>query len=162
MNIEYREIDDSEIIFLEEMLYESLFVPAGGEKYPPSILRRPEINRYIKDWGNLPLDIAFVAVVNDELTGAVWGRAFQPPDTGYGFIDEHTPEISIAVMEEYRNRRIGARLLETIFGYYRGCGVKSVSLAVDKMNPAKNLYLRAGFKTVAENNTDFIMKKDLE
>jgi hypothetical protein len=37
--------------FLWEMLYQSLYVPAGRAPFARSILRQPELAVYVKDWG---------------------------------------------------------------------------------------------------------------
>ncbi|MCK5266876.1 MAG: GNAT family N-acetyltransferase [Spirochaetes bacterium] len=161
MERKYREININEIGFLKEMLYLALYVPEGQEKYPVSIVEKPEIKKYVKDWGKTSLDIAFVAVEKKELAGAIWGRAFQQPDVGYGFIDKYTPEISIAVKKEFRNKGIGTQLIQIISDHYKNRGIEAISLSVDKPNKAHELYVRTGFKTVSSNKTDYIMRKKL-
>ena len=143
------------------MLYLALYVPEGQKKYPFSIVEKPEIIKYVKDWGKSSLDFAFVAVEKNELVGAIWGRAFQPPDVGFGFIDKYTPEISIAVKEKFRNKGIGTQLIQIISDHYQNIGIKAISLSVDKPNKAKELYFKAGFKIVSSNKTDYIMRKKL-
>ncbi len=76
------------------MLYLALYVPSGQEKYPLSIVEKPEIIKYVKNWSEILNDIAFVAVDKKELIAAICSRAFQPPNIGFGFIDKNTPEIS--------------------------------------------------------------------
>ena len=97
MNMIIREIKQNEIYFLKEMLYLALYVPEGKSPFPKSIIENPDISKYIDHWGTLPNDIALVAVFNEKLIGAVWGRTFNSLKPGYGFIDENTPEISIGV-----------------------------------------------------------------
>ena len=157
----FREMHSSEAGFLKKMLYESLFVPEGKECYPNSVLECPELAKYYLNWGSIPYDLAFVAEENGELVGAVWGRAHQPPHQGYGYIDSDIPEIGIAVKSTYRNSGTGTRLLKLISEHYATLQVRSISLSVDKLNPAKRLYSRMGFVVVEQNSSDFVMRKDL-
>ena len=156
-----REIKHNEIAFLKEMLYMALYVPEGQPPFPKSILDNPDISKYINHWGTLPNDLALVAVFNDELIGAIWGRTFSKSNAGFGFIDENTPEICMAVKEKFRNRGIGAKLIDEISKIYFSKGIKSISLSVDKQNRAKLLYLRNGFIIVKDEGADFTMKKNI-
>lgn len=157
----YREIDSREIKFLKEMLYEALFVPEGQPPFPLSILDKPEISNYIDNWGQLPNDLAIVAEFNNELIGAIWGRSFQPPKIGFGFVDRETPEISMAIIKSFRNKGIGTRLIEEISNRYAKKKIKAISLSVDELNKAKNLYERSGFEIIANTGTSVTMKKEL-
>ena len=161
MNMIIREIKQNEIYFLKEMLYLALYVPEGKSPFPKSIIENPDISKYIDHWGTLPNDIALVAVFNEKLIGAVWGRTFNSLKPGYGFIDENTPEISMAVKKEFRNQGIGAKLIDEITGIYSSRGIKSISLSVDKRNRAKSLYARKGFIAVTDKDTAVTMKKIL-
>ena len=160
MNI--REIKHNEIDFLREMLYTALYVPEGQPPFPKSILEHPDISKYIAHWDTLPNDLALVAVINNELVGAIWGRTFSKSKAGYGFIDEKTPEICMAVKERFRNRGIGSRLTDEISKIYFSKGIKSISLSVDKQNRASLLYKRMGFTVTEDKDKDFIMKKTLK
>ncbi len=93
MEITYRLLKNNEYQFLEEMLYEALFVPAGQLKFPRSIIERPEIRKYIENWNDKRDDLAIVAINKSELIGAIWGRNFGVADKGYGYVDDETPEI---------------------------------------------------------------------
>ena len=157
----FREMHPSEAGFLKEMLYESLFIPEGKERYPRSVVERPELTKYYLNWGSIPHDLACVAEDNGSLVGAVWGRAHQPPHQGFGFIDSDTPEIGIALKSPCRNKGAGTRLLELISEHYIKLEVRSISLSVDRLNPARRLYDRQGFVVVKENEADFIMLKQL-
>jgi GNAT superfamily N-acetyltransferase len=157
----YRKINISEIKFLKVMLYEALFVPDGEPQFPKSIVDNPNISKYIDHWGEFPNDYAIVAENNKKLVGAIWGRIFKLPKVGYGFINEETPEISMAVVKEYRNRGIGTKLIEKISQYYLKQNMKAISLSVDKRSKAKELYLRNGFEIISDAGTAFTMKKEL-
>jgi GNAT superfamily N-acetyltransferase len=145
MQTTYRPIKKSEQHFLEAMLYEALFLPEGQPKFPKSIIHRPKIYKYIRDWNRNQFDIAIVAISDDKLIGVVWGRRFDVESKGYGFVDSETPEISMAIQAEFRGRGIGTELLKQLEIAYLEIGVKQLSLSVDKRNRAKNLYERNGF-----------------
>ncbi|MBC8374793.1 MAG: GNAT family N-acetyltransferase [FCB group bacterium] len=151
----------SESGFLKEMLYESLFVPKGRKAYPRSVLELPELLKYYKDWGSIPHDLAVVAEENGQLVGAVWGRAHQPPCEGFGFVGIDIPEIGVAVFPAFRSKGIGTELINSISRQYQARELSSISLSVDRNNPAKALYDRLGFLVVKENEHDFIMQKML-
>ena len=151
----------SESGFLKEMLYESLFVPEGKKPYPRSVLELPALAKYYLNWGSIPHDLAMVAENDGQLTGAVWGRARQPPHEGYGFVGTDIPEIGIAVFPAFRDQGVGTDLINSISNHYQKRGLPSISLSVDRKNPAKSLYERLGFLVVKENEHDFIMQKIL-
>ena len=161
INLIIREIKHKETDFLNEMLYLALYVPEGHPPFPKSILDNPDISKYIDNWGTLSNDLALVAILNEELIGAIWGRTFSNSNAGFGFIDENTPEICMAVKEKFRNRRIGTKLIDEISKIYFSKGIKSISLSVDKQNRAKLLYLRTRFIIIEDEGADFTMKKFL-
>lgn len=160
MNILIRELEVSEINFLQDMLYKAIFVPVGNDPLPKSIVQRPELKKYYQNWG-LENDLAFVAEKNGELIGIAWSRIFKASNKGYGFVDENTPEVSISVQPEHRNQGIGTRLLRSIIHETISRGTEKISLSTDKRNKAVNLYKREGFEVVKENDVDFIMVKSL-
>lgn len=145
-----RPLQPEEAGFLESMLYEAIFTPPGTEKPPYSIIQHPDLEKYYSDWGKDNLDIAVVTVESNELAGAAWGRKFSYHNKAYGFVNEETPELSMAVKETFRNRGIGTALLKSLLNEYRKRGVASVSLSVDKENPAIHLYERFGFRVIED------------
>lgn len=66
------------------------------------------------------------------------------------------PSLTISLLDAYRGQGIGSQLLETL----RKKKVKGVSLSVSKANPAYFLYQKFGFRTLRENQEDFIMVLD--
>ena len=103
MDLTIRKIESSDIGILKEMLYHAIFVPEGTPRPDKSIVDRPELKRYIIDWQH-PEDIGFVAVADGQAIGAAWARRWSSDSPGYGFVDEHTPELSIAVLPDYRGQ----------------------------------------------------------
>ncbi|MEL6659757.1 MAG: GNAT family N-acetyltransferase [Bacteroidota bacterium] len=161
MSIEIRPLDPEEIPFVKEMMYEALFVRPGQAPFPRDILERPELAKYIADWGRHSYDQAIVALSREQLVGAVWGRLFSAEQAGYGFIDEHTPEITIAIKKEFRAQAIGTLLLQAIEIPYLEMGVPALSLSVDQLSPAIALYLRSGYQIHEEIGTAYTMRKAL-
>ena len=76
MQISYRVIQADEHEFLNEMLYEALFVPPGQPKFPREIIEDPSIKKYTENWNQQEDDLALVCLNGDELIGAIWGRKF--------------------------------------------------------------------------------------
>ena len=157
MSIIYRQASKNDYPFLREMLYEALFVPDREIPFLKSTLDLPEISKYIENWAS-PGDIGIIAGDGDEPIGAVWGRLFKSTNKGYGYIDEKTPELSMAVKINYRNRGIGAELMRRFLILAKEKGYKAVSLSVDKRNRAAGFYLGMGFKIINEAETAYTMK----
>ena len=103
-----------------------------------------------------------MAVVENELVGAIWGRKFHAENKGYGYVDNNTPEISMAVKKAFRNRGIGTALLSQIECAFNEIGIQKISLSVDKLNPAKALYDRNGYTVYEEKGTSLTMIKDIK
>jgi hypothetical protein len=98
------------------MLYLALFVPVGEPPLPRSVLADPAIARYVDGWGTRKGDSGLIAVVGGAPVGAAWLRCFQAPEPGYGFVEESTPELSIAVLPAHRAKGIGSHLWMNCFG----------------------------------------------
>jgi ribosomal protein S18 acetylase RimI-like enzyme len=142
------------------MLYHALYVPEGDEPFPRSIVTTPEIARYVADWGQ-PTDLGFAAVDDAEHPiGAVWIRLFSSENQGYGYVDNNCPELSIAVLPNYRNHGLGTGLLERMIAE-AGRSYSAVSLSVSLDNPAKRLYERLGFEIIERHGTSLTMIKTL-
>lgn len=140
------ELPDDRLL-LWEMLYAASF--AMDEPKPPrGAVNRPEIRRYLWGWGR-PGDHALVAECQGHRVGAAWYRLFPTADPGYGFVDEHTPELSIAVAPRARGHGIGRLLLDRLHEVAREDGFTALSLSVGRSNTAaRSLYERCGFEVV--------------
>jgi ribosomal protein S18 acetylase RimI-like enzyme len=145
--------------FLEEMLFEALYVEKGQPKFSKSILKEPSLRRYFDEFGSGKMDVCLVAVHDEKLVGVVWGRQFTAKEKGYGFVDIRTPELSMSVKEPFRGRGFGSALLSEIIQSYQLLGIKSISLSVHKKNKAFQLYTKLGFTIVHEEDISVIMKK---
>lgn len=76
---------------------------------------------------------------------------------GYGYVDDDTPELSIAVLPEYRSQGVGTQLLTHLFT--SAYGQSSISLSVSADNSALRLYERFGFEVVSKSNGSLTMKR---
>jgi ribosomal protein S18 acetylase RimI-like enzyme len=116
--------------------------------------------RYVENWGR-PGDAAVIALDRGFPVGAAWYRVFKRDRPGYGFVDEETPELSIAVVPSRRGAGIGGELMSAVLAHARGQGYKSISLSVAKDSPAVALYERYGFQRVDERDGALTMRMDL-
>jgi len=153
-----RPLTRSDQSFLWVMLYQSLYVPEGQPPFERSILDHPDVAKYVRDWGR-ENDSGFVAVnENNQPVGAIWLRLLRGVERGFGYVDDRTPELGMAVLSEYRGKGIGtsllSRLIESAGGTY-----ESISLSVAKGNRAVRLYQRAGFEMIGGDGHSIIMKR---
>jgi GNAT superfamily N-acetyltransferase len=153
MSWELRVATVSDQPFLWEMLYLALFVPPGEPPLPRSLLRTPTIARYVDRWGIRSGDSGLIALVDGAPVGAAWLPCFPASAPGYGFVDERTPELSIAVLPAHRCKGIGTRFLERLLQ-----GVHATSLGCDPANASWRLYLRLGFEPLPDGRTMLRMK----
>jgi len=118
------------------------------------------VGRYVDRWGR-PGDTAVVLIERFRPVGAAWYRLFRASAPGYGFVDEDTPELTIAVVPNCRAKGYGAELLEALLDRARADGYEQISLSVESDSPAVKLYERHGFETVAHPGEAAVMVADL-
>jgi GNAT superfamily N-acetyltransferase len=116
----------------------------------------PEIARYIEGWGRAG-DVAVIAEIEGEPAGAAWYRTFTAAEPGYGFVDESVPELAIAVERDARRRGVATLLMAALIDRARDAGVSSLSLSVNAGNPSREIYLRAGFVDIREEDGSYVM-----
>jgi len=160
-NVVIRGIRPSEFPLIEDFMYEAIYHPDPSHPYPKAVIYYSQVRVYWDNWGNGTDDHCLIALADDKPIGAVWIRIFHGELKGCGYIDEHTPEVAIALFEEYRNQGIGTEMMNQMMALMRGKGYQQVSLSITKGNPAIRLYERLGFKVVDENEEDYIMLMDL-
>src|SRR5439155_1488792 len=90
--------------FLRDMLRHAFYwrTPVGDEE--------PPLTRYVNGWGR-PGDRSLIVFDEFVPVGAAWYRLFTGEDAGFGFVDEQTPELAIAVVPSRRGRRRRPRRL---------------------------------------------------
>jgi len=106
-------------------------------------------SRYLRGWGR-PGDTAVIALESGFPVGAAWYRLFRAEEPGYGFVNEETPELAIAVVPSKRGHGIGDELLKSLLAKAGQAGFEQLSLSVEPGNPARQLYERHGFEVVIE------------
>jgi ribosomal protein S18 acetylase RimI-like enzyme len=148
--------------FLWEMLYQAIHVPEGAAPPPRSLLQDPSLAHYVAEWGKRAGDLGIIAVEQQsgDAVGAVWLRLFPADDPGWGYVDDHTPELSISIVAEWRGQGLGRALIERLVEVARG-QYSALALSVDPHNAAFRLYQRLGFQVVGMSGTSVTMRKDL-
>ncbi len=124
--------------------------------------RRPDagpgpVQLYVKAWGR-PGDTAVIALVDGFPVGAAWYRLFRATKPGYGFVDERTPELAIAVVPNARGKGVGGALLDALLERARAAGYEAISLSVDRNNTgAIHVYEEHGFERAGETDDSLTM-----
>ena len=75
-----------------------------------------------------------IAIENGFPVGAAWYRLFTAERPGYGFVDEATPELAIAVVPSARGKGVGGALLDALLARAAEEGHAAISLSVDRTN----------------------------
>ena len=139
--------------FLRDMLHHAYY---WKERAPEDRGAGP-VALYVKAWGR-PGDAAMIAIDSGFPVGAAWYRLFTRDRRGYGFVDDQTPELAIAVVPNARGKGVGAALLEALLDRARAEGHETISLSVDRNNAgAIGLYERYGFERVGEEDDSVTM-----
>ena len=146
---------------LWEMLYYAIYVAEGDISPEREVVNQPGVAKYVHEWGRTD-DRGFIALdaADKQPIGAAWLRLLVGDNRGYGYVDEATPEVSIAVAPEYRGQGIGTRLLTQLL-QAAAVDYVTVSLSVAGDNPALRLYQRLGFEPVGKSGTSLTMRKTL-
>jgi ribosomal protein S18 acetylase RimI-like enzyme len=153
VDYQIRPLTPSDEPILWDMLYEAV-QDAGGEAASRDIVKRPELARYVENWGR-DGDVGFVAHDGNgnQAIGAVWVRPFMHD------AKDSSSELAFAVRSTHRRHGIGAALLTQ---WVRANPEQSaVRLRVGSTNPAVRLYERFGFKVTAESDTVVTMRREI-
>ncbi|MEE1017669.1 MAG: GNAT family N-acetyltransferase [Ruminococcus sp.] len=153
MNYIIREMHPNENPLLEDFLYQAIYQPDKTNLAPRSIIEKPELQVYIKDFGTKKDDYCFCAEVDGKIVGAVWVRNIN----GYGSVDNNTVEFAISVFDEYQKMGIGTALMNKMLEHLNKLNYSKASLAVQKENYAVRMYQKVGFEIVDENEQEYIM-----
>lgn len=153
-----REMQPNEYHELEKFLYEAIFIPENTPPPPREIITRPELQIYIKNFGEQSSDICFVAEIDKKIVGACWARIIN----NYGHIDNKTPSLALSVLKNFRRRGIATALLKKIFAQLAEKNFKRVSLSVQKENfAAIELYRKLNFEIVEKRGDEYLMVRKL-
>ena len=98
-----RELRPDETAFLREMLYAAIaWNPERRLPLPAAeLLQLPQLTMFHEGWGRRG-DTALVAEEDGRLLGLAWYRFFTEAEHGEGYVDEQTPEVAVAVIDERR------------------------------------------------------------
>jgi ribosomal protein S18 acetylase RimI-like enzyme len=154
--INIRRLEENEFDFFKEMMYESIHIP---ENKPPrdELLNLPHLKKYSEEWGREG-DRVLIALKERKPIGAAWYRLFDESNKGYGFVDNQTPELGIAILPEARRIGAGKQLMNSLIDQARIDGYKALSLSVDPTNKiAAELYQKLGFKRCGISGTSWTM-----
>lgn len=66
--------------------------------------------------------------------------------------------VDIALLPQYRGRGVGGELMRSLLEEADGRGVKA-SIHVERFNPAQRLYIRLGFRPVAETGVYLLLER---
>ena len=135
----------ADVRFLRDMLRHAYYWRSAAPDAP----MEDSVQRYVNGWGR-PGDAAVIAIERTGPVGAAWYRLFPESEAGYGFVDEQTPELSIAVVPSRRGRGYGDELLVALLAQARREGFGQISLSVAADNPALKLYEKHGFRRTGE------------
>ena len=143
-----------DVRFLKDMLRHAFYWRSGGA------LEDSSLWRYVAGWGRRG-DAAVVALEGGLPIGAAWYRLFTRDEPGFGFVDEETPEISIAVVPSRRGRGIGSELLDALIDVAQEQGYSGLSLSVADESPAMHMFQQLGFEKAAQTDGSWTMRLNL-
>ena len=124
-----------------------MLMHASHEPTLESVKAQPYLARYAAGWGRVG-DSGIVVFVSGVPVGAAWLRLWSDADKGFGYIDDATPELAMAVLPQYRYHGLGTQLLSRVLAAAKGFH-SAVSLNVRANSHAVRLYQRVGFVKVA-------------
>jgi GNAT superfamily N-acetyltransferase len=156
-----RELRPDELEFLGEMLYAALDWRGDGSLPPREyVLEHPAAAIYHRGWGRRG-DAALVAEEDGRPIGLAWCRLFTDDEHGEGYLDEQTPEVAVAVVEDARGRGVGRALVEALHARLRAGGYARASISVDLENPSRRLAESFGYLEVVPGHEHGLMVLNL-
>ena len=150
-----RKAATKDLRFLRDMLHHAFYARESAAR-----TEEQPVYRYVIGWGRRG-DAGVILLDEGFPVGAAWYRLFTDDEPGYGFVDERTPELAIAVVPSRRGRGFGEELLRALLERAREDGHAQVSLSVERDNPALRLYEKHGFRVVREQGNTLTMVASL-
>jgi GNAT superfamily N-acetyltransferase len=135
-----RPVEVHDVRFLRDMLRHAYHWRLSEDTERP-------VYRYVANWGRRG-DAGVLALDGPHAYGAAWYRLFTEDEPGFGFVDEATPELTIAVVPSRRGKGAGGELLQALLVQARANGFVQVSLS--SASEQIPYYRRLGFEPVAE------------
>jgi ribosomal protein S18 acetylase RimI-like enzyme len=159
--MQIRRTTPQDLPFLREMLFEAFFWRQADLRPPfDEFAKEPVFAKLLADWGR-PGDTALVASEATANIGAAWYRFWTDDEHSYGYLGPHIPELSLAVVSNYRSRGVGRALLRSLIGEAQAQGVVALSLSVDPANRARQLYQSEGFTKAGQSGTSWTFVLEL-
>ena len=135
-----RPVELRDVRFLRDMLRHAYYWRLEEDRERP-------VYRYVQNWGR-PGDAGVIALQGPHPAGAAWYRLFTERAPGFGFVDETTPELTLAVVPSRRGGGVGKEMLTALLERARGEGHGAISLSAATEQAA--YYERFGFARVGE------------
>ena len=118
-----RPVDRQDTRFLRDMLRHAYHWRIAEDPDKP-------LYRYVQNWGRSG-DAGVIAFAGPNPYGAAWFRLFPASAPGFGFVDEQTPELTIAVVPSHRGHGGGGELLAALLDRARADGYAQISLSAE-------------------------------
>jgi GNAT superfamily N-acetyltransferase len=147
-----RAADQQDMRFLRDMLRHAYHWRMAQDPDLP-------VFRYVQNWGR-PGDAGLVAFDGPNAYGAAWYRVFPASAPGFGFVDEETPELTIAVVPSHRGHGTGGELIEALLERARADGFSRLSLSAEPGQTG--FYEKHGFRELQREDGTVTMVADLE
>jgi GNAT superfamily N-acetyltransferase len=146
-----RPVDRQDSRFLRDMLRHAYHWRMAQDPDLP-------VFRYVQNWGRRG-DAGVIAFSGPNEYGAAWYRLFPESAPGFGFVDEETPELTIAVVPSHRGHGTGGELLEALLAQARADGFARVSLSAEPGQTS--FYEKQGFREHQREDGTVTMVADL-
>jgi len=146
-----RAVDRQDTRFLRDMLRHAYHWRIAEDPDRP-------LYRYVQNWGR-PGDAGVIAFAGPNPYGAAWFRLFPASAPGFGFVDEQTPELTLAVVPSHRGHGAGAELLEALLERARAQGYSRISLSAEPGQTG--YYEKHGFREHGRDDRTVTMVADL-
>ena len=143
-----------DVRFLKDMLRHAFYWRSGGT------IEESSLWRYVAGWGRRG-DAAVIALEGGFPIGAAWFRLFPRDEPGFGFVDEQTPEVAVAVVPSRRGRGIGSELMDSLLELAKEQGYGALSLSVADDSPAMHVFEKHGFERTQQTDGSWTMRADL-
>ena len=146
-----RRVGPQDVRFLRDMLRHAYHWRLAQDPDLP-------VYRYVANWGRRG-DTGFVAFDGLNPYGAAWYRLFTAKEPGFGFVDEQTPELTIAVAPSRRGEGVGGELLDALLSRAHEDGYDAVSLSAEPEQTS--FYEKHGFEKLREDESSVVMRASL-
>jgi len=143
-----RPVELRDLRFLRDMLRHAYYWRLEEDRERP-------VYRYVQNWGRAG-DAGVIALEGAHPAGAAWYRLFSERAPGFGFVDERTPELTIAVVPSRRGHGTGKEMLNALLERARADGYGAVSLSAAPEQT--DYYRRFDFEPVRETTYAVTMR----